>query len=158
MSYVKGETTMLSRRLPSLSAFAGTIAVSLWAWVPAASSESLTPAATDVQYLPIQSISYHFGSKLTSGYFVQQDGACFVMLMIAENTGSEEVLALSPTRVRLILYPGEIAGLDSEEGRSLNFTCGEEAKTLLVSEGGRDSLVALQQLMLPQAVASPQKF
>ena len=42
------------------------------------------------------------------------------------------------TRVRLVLNPGETAGLDSEEGRSLNFTCGEGATALVVDSGERE--------------------
>jgi hypothetical protein len=43
-----------------------------------------------------------------------------------------------------VLAPGQIAGLDSEEGRSLNFTCGDRGKTLLVSAGETSRLVKLQ--------------
>jgi len=76
---------------------------------------------------------------------VQRDGACFLVLMLTENRDPDAVLPLSPTRVRLVLHPGETAGLDSEEGRSLNFTCGEAAATLLVTPGDTDPLVAVQQ-------------
>jgi hypothetical protein len=116
-------------------------------------SGSPDPAVEEAEYRPIQSISYAFGSKSTSGYFVQQDGACFVVLMLTENSEPEASRLMSPTRVRLVLYPGEIAGLDSEEGRSLNFTCGEAAATLLVTEGSRDRLVALQEATHLQAAA-----
>lgn len=43
-----------------------------------------------------------------------------------------------------MLNPGQIAGLDSEEGRSLNVTCGEGAAHLLVDTGTTDKLVELQ--------------
>ena len=107
-------------------------------------------------YKPIQSISYQFGSKSTSGYFAQQDGACFIVLMISENSEPGALPPLSPTRARLILYPGETAGLDSEEGHSLNFTCGEAAATLLVTAGDRDRLVALQRAEHVQTAVGPQ--
>src|SRR5262252_2934243 len=107
---------MLSRRLPRIATVAGVVAVGLWIWVPAAAGGS-TADAVDASYEPIQSISYQFGSKSTSGYFAQQDGACFVVLMISENSEPGAQPPLSPTRARLILYPGETAGLDSEEGR-----------------------------------------
>jgi hypothetical protein len=47
-----------------------------------------------------------------------------------------------------VLNPGQTAGLDSEEGRSLNFTCGEGATALLVDSGERERLVELQTLSL----------
>jgi hypothetical protein len=47
-----------------------------------------------------------------------------------------------------VLNPGQTAGLDSGEGHSLNFTCGEEATALLVDSGDRQELVDLQALTL----------
>ena len=144
---------MFSRKLLSSSAFAGTIAVSLWTWVPAASSGSPSPVADLATYVPIQSISYEFGSKSMSGYFVEQAATCLVTLMVIEKSDPEGPLSPSPTRVRLMLLPGQIAGLDSEEGRSLNFTCGVGATTLLVDVGERDRLVELQALALKETIA-----
>jgi hypothetical protein len=66
--------------------------------------------------------------------------------MVAEKNPDDQPLPFTAARVRLILNPGQIAGLDSEEGRSLNFTCGEDATTLLVDVGERDRLVELQAL------------
>ena len=138
---------MLSRTLPLVSAFAGTIAMSLWVGVPSAAGGP--PDVDGARYVPIQSISYEFGSKSMSGYFVQQSATCIVTLMISDKNDP----AASPARVRLALVPGQIAGLDSEEGRSLNVTCGAGAQTLLVDVGARDKLVALQKLAVPDTVA-----
>ena len=44
--------------------------------------------------------------------------------------------------------PEQTAGLDSEEGRSLNFTCGDGATALLVDSGERARLVEVQTLSL----------
>jgi hypothetical protein len=88
-----------------------------------------------------------------SGYFVDQAATCRITLMIIERIEPEKSLPSSPTLVRLVLSPGQIAGLDSEEGQSLNFTCGEDAKTLLVDAGEKAKLVALQSLTLPKDVA-----
>jgi hypothetical protein len=68
----------------TIAAFAGTIAVNLSLAVPAAMSGSLPPVEGQAQYRPIQSISYEFGSKSMSGYFVGEDAACLVTLMISE--------------------------------------------------------------------------
>jgi hypothetical protein len=138
-----------------ISTFAATIAASLCSWVPAASSGSLESLEGQTQYLPIQSISYEFGSKFMSGYFVQQATTCFVALMIIEKSDPEAVLPITATRVRLVRNPGQIVGLDSDEGRSLNVTCGNDAATLLVEVGKRDKLVALQAHALPQDIAKP---
>jgi hypothetical protein len=64
--------------------------------------------------------------------------------MITERSDPDQPLPLSPTRVRLLLQPGQIAGLDSEEGRSINLTRGEQAASVIVNVGERDSLLEQQ--------------
>jgi hypothetical protein len=137
----------------SIFAGAGTIAASLCVSVPIASSGPLESTEGQTQYLPVQSISHQFGSKFMSGYFVQQGATCFVALMLIETNAPDAVSPASATRVRLVLYPGQIVGLDSEEGRSVNLTCGENATTMLLDTGERDRLVAQQSLALPSDVA-----
>jgi hypothetical protein len=144
-----GEIDMLLGRTSGAATLAGAIAVGLLTWVPTASSGSPAPAEGESQYLPIQSISYAFGSKSLSGYFVQKSNTCRVVLMISERRDPEEPPAPSAVRVRLVLTPGQIAGLDSVEGRSLNFTCGEGAAKLLVQAGETARLVELQNLAQP---------
>ena len=134
---------MFPMRIPGILAFGGTLAACLWASAPTASAGSSSAVEDKTVFAPIESIRYDFGSKSMSGYFVKQAGACHVMLMISEATDPDKSPP-SATRVRLVLLPGQIAGLDSEEGRSLNFTCGDGGRTLLVHAGGRDRLVNLQ--------------
>jgi hypothetical protein len=142
---------MLCRTLPGVAAVAATVALSLWAWVPAAAGGS--EDVDGARYLPVQNISYDLGSKSLSGYFVQQSATCVVTLMISDKSAPESSPPRSPARVRLALNPGQIAGLDSEEGRSLNVTCGEGATSLLVDVGARDGLVAVQERALPTSIA-----
>ena len=127
-----------------ISTFAGSIAIAFAAWIPAASSGSPSAIEGKAVYAPIESIGYDFGSKSMSGYFVKQGASCLVTLMVFEKSVPERPVSPSAARVRLVLSPGQIAGLDSEEGRSLNFTCGEDATTLLAEAGPTDRLVALQ--------------
>jgi hypothetical protein len=137
--------------MPGAAAVAGTVALSLWAWVPAAAGGS--PDATGARYLPIQNISYDLGSKSMSGYFVHQSATCVVTFLISDKSDPEASPPRSPARVRLALNPGQIAGVDSEEGRSLNLTCGEGAMSLLVDVGARAGLVAAQERAVPKTVA-----
>lgn len=133
------------------------IAISLSAWASAASSGSSTPiqeaqpVSRPTQYAPIQSIRHDFGSKSVSGYFVERAATCAVMLMVFEKVDTEQVMPPSATRVRLLLNPGQIAGLDSEDGPSINFTCGGGASMLLVDVGDRNRLMELQSVTLPKA-------
>jgi hypothetical protein len=82
-----------------------------------------------------------------SGYFVKHGSTCLVTMMIAEKGDLDRPRLSTAARVRLRLDPGQIAGLDSEEGRSINLTCGEGAETLLVRVGDRNRLIELQSLM-----------
>ena len=88
-----------------------------------------------------------------SGYFVQQAARCVVMLMVYEKTDADAAPSSTATRVRLVLNPGQTAGLDSDEGRSLNFTCGGGAAALMVDAGERAKLVELQRLSLQKTAS-----
>ena len=103
-------------------------------------------------YTPIENISYTFGSKAVSGYFVQQNAVCLVTLMIIEKT-DPDLPQPTAARVRIMLDPFQVLGLDSEEGRSINLTCGEGAATLAVDTGDRDELMAKQGLAVKKTVA-----
>ncbi len=144
---------MLTRKSSSIAAVGGAAVISLWAWSSAASDGSLPTVEGQARYLPIQNISYEFGSKSMSGYFVEEAATCLITLMIIERSDPEALLPFSPTRVRLVLYPGQVVGVDSEEGRSLNFTCGEDATALLVEVGERERLVELQALAVKKNIA-----
>jgi hypothetical protein len=87
------------------------------------------------------------------GYFVQQGSVCFVTLMIIEKSDLDQPSPSTATRVRLMLDPGQIADLDSEEGRSLNFTCGEDAATLVVDYGERSKLMVQQSTAISNTIA-----
>jgi len=128
------------------------LALGICGWVTAASGGSRFELEGPTKYLPIQSISYEFGSKLMSGYFVREASTCLITLMITESSDPEHLLPVTATRVRLVMNSGQIAGLDSEEGRSLNLTCGEGAATLVVDFGDRARLVAAQKLALPKTL------
>jgi hypothetical protein len=136
---------MLIRKIARASALAGTVALGLVASAASAQSQSVK---SEAKYAPIQSVRYDFGSKSMSGYFVDQAKRCVVMLMVSEKPDPDAASSNSATRVRIVLNPGQTAGLDSEEGRSLNFTCGEGATALVVDTGDRDKLVGLQTLSL----------
>ena len=138
---------MFIRKIARASAFAGAFLVSLSA--SAASAQSQAPVKSEATYAPTASISYDFGSKSMSGYFVDQAARCVVMLMVSEKKRDPDTDSSSTaTRVRLVLSPRQTAGLDSEEGRSLNFTCSEGATALRVDSGERERLVELQRLTL----------
>jgi hypothetical protein len=74
-------------------------------------------------------------------------------MMIIERSDPDKLLPVTPARLRLVMHPGQIAGLDSEEGKSLNLTCGEDAAMLLVDFGERQRLTYLQTRALATMLA-----
>ena len=144
---------MFSRKTFGISTFVMSTAVIFWASTPALSGEPQRQREGDAVYLPIQSISYEFGSKAISGYFVSQGLACLLSLMISDKSNPDRLSPTTAARVRLMLEPGQIVGLDSEEGRSLNFTCGGHAKTLVVNYGERSKLVTQQGVAVQSTIA-----
>jgi hypothetical protein len=137
---------MFTKKFAHASSFAGALVVSLCASV--ASGQSPAQLMEEIKYRPIDSIRYDFGSKSANGYFVEQAKKCVVTLMVYEKRDPDTDSTSTATRVRLVLNPGQTAGLDSEEGRSLNFTCAEDAAALVVDSGERGKLVELQKLPL----------
>jgi hypothetical protein len=122
----------MSRNLQTAAAF-GAFAAFLSVSASFALADEPVATVGGDQYHPVQSLTYDFGSKSTSGFFVQKDGACQVVLMLSEKIDPDAVTQATPVRVRLDLKPGQTAGLDSEEGQSLTFACGEGAATLVVT-------------------------
>jgi len=115
--------------------------VCLSTWASAASSDP-AHGMNKTQYAALQSFSQDFGSKSTNGYFVSETGQCFVMLTIAKKKAPESPVGQAAERISFFLNPGQVAGLDSEEGQSVTFTCGKNAAALLINSGARDALMA----------------
>lgn len=143
--------TQLTRKLPGTSIFVMAGALYLSAAAPAVA------LGDEVRYQPVQSITYEFGSKFVNGYFVQEGGSCVVTLMLTEKSDPEETILGSPTRLRMVLQPGQVAGLDSEEAQSLNITCGEDTATLHVDHGAMEQFVARQALAHEKLAAKAQR-
>jgi hypothetical protein len=146
---------MMSRKLVGFMPIAGMIATALLASAPAASGGP--PIDGEARFRPIQSISYEFGSKFMSGFFLQQSGTCLVYVMITERIDPDAPLRMTATRVRIALNSGQVAGLDSDEGHSLNLTCSDGGETLVVNTGDRDTLVAIQDRAIEEQLAKLQK-
>jgi hypothetical protein len=154
---------MFFSKTVAFSVFVIAIGGSFWGAAPAVSGESSQKESYS-RFLPLKSISYEFGSKAMSGYFVQEGEVCLATLLIIEKIDPDRLLPLTAARVRLMLNPGQITGLDSEEGGSLNITCGAGAATVTVDYAERSKLVARQGIAVRNTVvdhvqsqASPQK-
>ncbi len=140
---------MLCRNFGNIFVAAGTTALVMSGLSPGAIGDPRNPATVQAQrYAPLISISYELGSKFMSGYFTEEMGRCAITMMIIERSDPDNPTAFTAARVRLQLHPSQIAGLDSQEGRSINVTCGENAQTVLIDVGPTHKLIAAAQAAL----------
>src|SRR5262249_45922830 len=99
----EGGKHMVCKTSFAVSALALGIAMSCWSSGPAVSGGSSMQKEGAARYLPVQSISYEFGSKAMSGYYLQQGSVCLVTLMIVEKGDLDQPSPSSATRIRLML-------------------------------------------------------
>lgn len=83
-------------------------------------------------YTSLQAISHSFGSKRAVGYFASEGGACAVTMFLAEAEEGHE--ALSASRVKVTVRPGEKVELASGEGEGIAVTCGKDASAVELSQ------------------------
>ncbi|MGE0121056.1 MAG: hypothetical protein AB7S71_24160 [Dongiaceae bacterium] len=124
-------------------AILGAAMIASVAVVAAVASNAAPVAGDQATYKPMQSIGHDLGSKSAIGYFLRESGECRIILMIAEKADPEAGPMPSAARLRLALRPGQGAGLDSAEGRSIDLTCGDEATTLTVRGGNAADAVVV---------------
>ena|SRR5579871_3338363 len=118
----------------------------------ASGGSSFAQGASRSVFKPVQSIGYEIGSKKISGYFVKRESACAVTVMVID-AGSPEPSSTTAARIRFTLNPGQVGGIDSEEGRSINVTCGPDANAVVVDAGETAQLVSIRRV----AAADPQQ-
>jgi hypothetical protein len=131
----------MSSRVIEGAVFGLALVGSIAAFAIVGSRAASTAAGTT--YTPMQAISHDVGSKSAVGYFVREAGICQLVLMIAEKSDAGDLPVPSVARLRLVLEPGEVAGLDSEEGQSIDLTCDDYAATLTVVSRRTDDLAIL---------------
>ena len=78
------------RKMGSIAAIAGSITMCSWGLGSDASAAPPEVASGQARYKPIQGMTYEFGSKLMTGYFVKQSTACVVTLMITDSDATDE--------------------------------------------------------------------
>ena len=115
------------------SVFVGRLATGYAAAVAATASRATNRGLSGVEtFRPIEGISYQLGSKRAVGYFEPRNGKCQVTLMIAEAVDPDQAQPSSAARLSFPMQPGESAALASDEGRSIELTCGAGAQTVAV--------------------------
>ena len=72
------------------------------------------------------------GAKQVMGYFNNEKGQCKVTVMVADAFDDARVANSPAVRFEVALEVGAKALMDTAAGRSLEFTCGEGAREMMV--------------------------
>ena len=94
---------------------------------------------TSADERPLQGVSFDIGTKRAVSYFLSDDHACKLTLMLAELVNDDESNGLAATRVTVAVEVDKAAHLDTAEGKSLEFKCqpGGQEMSIDVIEPGR---------------------
>jgi hypothetical protein len=86
---------------------------------------------------PHEPILTAVGGKRVMAFYMQDSGRCAVHAVAWDNADADSVIAKigpdpadSAIRVRISLYPGQMAHIDTADNESLNLQCGDNAATL----------------------------
>lgn len=81
---------------------------------------------------PLAGLSFDIGSKQAVGYYEVQDGACNLTLLVGDAALDADGAAKSiPARFSSLIQAGRSAGIDTGEGKRVEFLCSAGAQTLL---------------------------
>jgi hypothetical protein len=80
-------------------------------------------------------LSRQIGTKQTISYFQNEGGTCKLTLMVAEAFNGEDVPNVTTVRFQVAIGAGEVARMDTADGKSLAFACAAGAQELSISEG-----------------------
>lgn len=117
-------------RLPLAILAAGSLsAAAVFALAPASATVSATEAAVRV---PGQAFTHDLGSKHTVGYFLKQNDACALTMMVAERVDPDLVIPTTGARMRVTVSAGAGALLETGEGAGLSVTCAADASTIAI--------------------------
>lgn len=79
---------------------------------------------------PYEPILATVGKSRLVAYYEPDNGRCAVSAVMSDDGG------VKPTRVRVVLHPGELFHLDSVADESIVFTCAPDAKGMAVLNKG----------------------
>lgn len=85
-----------------------------------------------VRLAPLKGVSFDVGAKHAVGYFVGQNGACAVTLVVADVLTDENAVPAAGARVSVSVADGKSVRLDTAMGKSLDFACTANATAMTV--------------------------
>jgi hypothetical protein len=110
----------------------GAIVAAMLAGFTSIGANSAAAEPSQKTFKPLHGISVHVGSKHAVGYYQAEGGVCELTLVVGEEPGAEEVLAVTPARFRASVKAGQHVRFDTGEGKELAFYCGPTATAMSV--------------------------
>lgn len=117
---------LLRKRTVLAIAFAGISAIA------GPSMTRAADAALPLTMKPLQGVSFDIGTKRAVSYFLSDDNACKLTLMLAEFVHGDEVNGPTVARISVAVEVGKTAHLDTAEGKSLEFKCKAGAQAMSI--------------------------
>ena len=81
---------------------------------------------------PAKAISLILGTKRAIGYFLAENNVCATTLLISEAFLDDDFDSPAATRVNMTIHSGTTSSVDTVDGRTLEMSCGKNAKFMTV--------------------------
>ncbi|MEW5964050.1 MAG: hypothetical protein AB1749_10860 [Pseudomonadota bacterium] len=82
---------------------------------------------------PLHGISFDIGSKRAVSYYLSDKGRCKLVLTLATVPNWDEVPSFTSTRFEAAIPGGKATRFVSDEGKSVEFSCQENAQAMSVN-------------------------
>ena len=79
-----------------------------------------------------KAISLILGTKRAIGYYMAENNACAATLLISEAFLDDNFDGPTATRVNMTIHSGTTSSVDTVDGRTLEMSCGKNAKFMTV--------------------------
>ena len=79
-------------------------------------------------------LSATLGGKQAISYFLNEEGACKVTVMVADAFNGIDIPAFSTVRFEVAIDAGDTARMDTAEGNSLEFACAGRGEEMTVRQ------------------------
>lgn len=91
------------------------------------------PSSPKLTMRPLHGISFDVGTKRAASYYLNENGSCkLVLTLAAEPNWNDDVQSHTAIRFEAAIPAGKATHYNSDEGRVLEFTCHDGARTMTV--------------------------
>ena len=95
------------------------------------STAAATQAADALTMKPLHALSFDVATKHAVAYFLSDNGACKLVVTLAEAPNGDDVTSFTTTRFEAAINAGKATRFDASAGKALEFAC--QADTLAMT-------------------------